>query len=49
MQFCVPESAGAQDAIDAVLRYAAANPESYGRPAAATVYVALMQGEGHYS
>lgn len=41
MQFCVPESASAQDAIEAVLRYAEANPQSRREPAAATVYVAL--------
>ena len=41
MQFCVPESAGGQDAIDAVLAYVRIVPESREQPAAATVYVAL--------
>jgi hypothetical protein len=41
MQFCVPESASAEAAIDAVLAYVRAVPESRRQPAAATVYVAL--------
>src|SRR4051812_33918593 len=41
MQFCVPESATAQEAINAVLRFIAAHPESRREPAAATVYIAL--------
>ena len=41
MQFCVPEGATAQEAIDAVLRFIAAHPGSRTEPAAATVYVAL--------
>ena len=41
MQFCVPESASGQDALDAVLAYVRIAPESRREPAAATVYVAL--------
>ena len=42
MRFCVPESAGAQGAIDPVLRYVKAAPESRRDPAA-TVYAALAR------
>jgi Rap1a immunity proteins len=41
MQFCVPETADARAAIDAVLTYVRTTPESRWEPAAATVYVAL--------
>jgi Rap1a immunity proteins len=41
MQFCVPEHSTAQEAIDAVLRFIKAHPESQGQPAAGTVSIAL--------